>query len=82
MRQHGIFSQMQMSIIFIYLLFKAENSYAKHVRSQHNERWPRPISTRAKRVVQEGRRSGMQLLASSQHLGELRNALRAGLVSA
>lgn len=28
MRQHGIFSQMQMSIIFIYLLFKAENSYS------------------------------------------------------
>jgi len=28
---------MQMSIIFIYLLSKAENSYAKHVRSQHNE---------------------------------------------
>ena len=38
MRQHGIFCQMQMSIIFIYLLSKAENSYAKHVRSQHNER--------------------------------------------
>jgi len=27
-----------MSIIFIYLLFKAENSYAKHVHSQQNER--------------------------------------------